>query len=518
MRSLTRQSDMTRNWRKMIATSMLLAIGVSALGCSRPEPPARPQNSEEHTSTSTELPDQIDTDQNHTTIDDAAVDLPEVPAADADASQPVADNEPVPAFRIPKAPLQLNSQRLAAAGIHLLQSKRLILLTDRDPDSVRNLPKLADDFYEYLVRQCGPLRPSPSGSEFQAIGCLMQDQERFEAAGLVPGRVVEMVHGQQLGYRFWMRDQTEDYYRRHLLLHEFAHVYMTCDTGLNDIPPAWFMEGAAEVFATHTIGDNQPSFGVIPTQFAGMEDWGRISTIRRQRSDRATSNFQWQSIPSFNEVQFPQGKLAHDQARYAWWWAYSWMLKHHPDYSSDWATLCHLRGQQEFQQHTEELERRYGDRLAQDWLLFADSVCEAFDADRSFPRHRKPENEAPSELLLDAALGWQDTGWTLQPDDSIQIQASGQCVVNHTSAPWVAEPNGITLEYNQGRPIGEVLAVFVAEAGHQLSRRISVGYGRTISVPRPCRLWLQVNDSAASRAENSGSYTIHLSTPLTSDP
>lgn len=508
-----RQSDMPLIRRHTLAISLLLVPGISAVGCSRPEAPVPSRQTDERADSSTELPDQIDPDRDHPTIADT--DLRELPAA----SHPSADDDPGPAYRIPKAELQIDSQRLAAVGIHLLQSKRLILLTDRDPDSVRNLPKLANDFYEYLVRQCGPLRPSRSGSEFQAIGCLMQDQKRFEAAGLVPGRVVEMVHGQQLGYRFWMRDQEEDYYRRHLLLHEFAHVYMTCDTGLNDIPPAWFMEGAAEVFATHIIADDGPSFGIIPTQLAGMEDWGRISTIRRQRSDRVVADFQLQSIPSINEVRFPHGKLAGDQARYAWWWAYSWMLKHHPKYSDHWDTLCHARGREAFQHHSEDFGRRYRNRLAQDWLLFADSLCEAFDAARSFPRHRDPEKNATNELVLDSALGWQDTGWTLKSGDSIQIQASGRCSMNHTSAPWIAEPNGITLEYNQGRPIGEVLAICVTEDGRQMSRRISVGYGRTISVPQPCRVWLQINDNAASRTNNSGSYTIQFNTPsLVSDP
>lgn len=425
--------------------------------------------------------------------------------ADADISR----TAPASVFRIDREPLDLNSERLKASGIHLLQSKRLILLTDRNPDTVRSLPPLADAFFDFLEQACGPLRPSRSGEDFQAIGCLMVDFERFQTAGLVPGSVVSMNHGQQEGYRFWMRDQTEDYYRRHLLLHEFAHVYMTCDTGLADIGDGWFMEGAAEVFATHILHDDSPQFGILPTGFSGMEGWGRISTIRRQRVNGAITQIAEQSIPSLHSVRFPQGALAGDEARYSWWWALSWMLSHHPEYIDEWNALCRSRGAAEFAHLVAEMQHREA-RLKTDWLLFAESVTEDFDTARSFPLHADSDAAASQTFTLLADRSWQDTGWELKTDDSVELSVSGECVVNTTSAPWTATPIGITLEYNQGRPLGEALAVLVGDDGSWLSQRIVIGDGRTIAAPGPGRLWLQINDSAGSRADNSGHYTVHI--------
>jgi hypothetical protein len=417
-------------------------------------------------------------------------------------------------FRIANEPLELNPRRLEAAGIHVLESPRLILLTDRDPDSVRELLHLADLFFHYLQRECGPLRDSESGEEFKAIGCLMVDFERFESVGLVPDSVVDMQHGEQFGYRFWLRDQKDDYYRSHLLLHEFAHVYMTCDTGLGNIPDGWFMEGAAEVFATHNRTDELPSFGLLPGQFAGFEGWGRISTIRRNRIDRVANELTRQSIPALHKVQFPEGPLARADDRYAWWWALSWMLANHPDYVGEWQSLCHLRGANNFRQQTEDLFDRLGDRLSVDWLLFAETLSEHFDTERSFPLHREPSSSSPKQLTLRADRSWQDTGWMANAGDTVTIECSGACVVAQTTAPWVSQPNGITLEYNQGRPLGEVVAVFVNGDEGRVSRRIAIGDARTLTANRPGRLWLQINDDAGMRSDNSGCYSIAIQPPV----
>ena len=418
------------------------------------------------------------------------------------------EEEPATQYRIPDAPPDINRQRLAAAGIHVLESRRLILLTDRDPESVRDLPPLADKCFQHLKDVCGPLRPSRSGLEFQAIGCLMSDFELFQSMGLVPGPVVEMQHGQQFGYRFWMRDQAEDYYRRHLLLHEFVHVYMTCDTGLNDIPDGWFMEGAAEVFATHTTADGRAVFGVLPKKFAGFEGWGRISTIRRRRVDRVPANFAIQPIPAINLVQYPRGSLAQDEARYSWWWALSWMLCNHPDYAAHWTGICHSRGKDEFQRQVADLNAQHAPRVSSDWLLFAESLSEGFDTQRSFPQHRNSEVLSPHELTLQATLGWQDSGWILTAGQRLAIECSGKCVMEQTAGPWYAEPNGITLEYNKGRPLGEVVAVQVGSETDWISRRIVIGKNGIITASRPGRLWLQINDDAGARAGNSGSYQV----------
>ncbi len=508
--------SMPAGGRGMTATPeyLLLAcvslITTTTAGCAQQPIPVS-QAVAETESEETDLPGSGVTTATH--IQSPAADNDSVAEPDTETiSEP--EDKPEKLFRISEEPLEINRQRLGGVGIHVLESRRLILLTDLDPQSVRELPNLADDCFDYLERICGPLRPSRSGAEFQAVGCLISDFELFQLMGLVPGPVVEMQHGQQFGYQFWIRDQPEDYYRRHLLLHEFVHVYMTCDTGLNDIPDGWFMEGAAEVFATHTITSSTTVFGVLPAQFAGFEGWGRISTIRRRRLDRIPAEFTLQSIPSINQIRYPEAALARDDDRYSWWWALSWMLCNHPDYSADWTRLCRCRGKDEFRQQVENMNTQHEQRLSSDWMLFAESLCENFHTMHSFPHHRGSDESEPRKLKLRADRGWQDSGWNLTENQRIAIECSGRCIVKETTAPWYSEPNGVTLEYNQGRPLGEVIAVLVGPEADWISQRIIVGDSCTITAPRAGRLWLQINDAAGTRAGNSGSYHVHLNHQL----
>jgi len=433
----------------------------------------------------------------------------------ATSSPEVEEGGAVVQYRTPQPDPQLNSKRLADAGIHVLESERLILLTDRDPESVREIPVLADALYRVLEQQCGVLRPEPSGTKFRAIGCLMSEMERFQAAGLVPNAVLDMRHGEQTGYRFWARDQQTNYYRRHLVLHEFVHAYMTTDTVQGDVPSRWFLEGAAEFFATHSASTESPEFGVIPTSFEGFEDWGRISTIRRRRHDRPSEEINFQELPSLNDVFNEETGQGGEEGNYSWWWAIAWMLSEHPEYSASWNRLCQCRGTAEFEHEMSEIMTTHGTRLRTDWLLFVESLSETFDKARSFPVHHPVATSSQTEISLSAERGWQDTGWEMMPGESVSLTCSGQCVLNETTGPWIAEPNGITLEYNQGCPIGEVVAVLVTSEGKKVSRRIKVGLNAQITATQPSRLWLQINDDAGSRSNNSGKYIVRIQSVIT---
>jgi len=411
-------------------------------------------------------------------------------------------------YRTAQPDPEINPARLAAAGIHILESKRLLLLTDRDPTTVQGIPALADALYDVLEAQCGELRPSPSGVPFQAVGCLMSDTKRFQTAGLVPNTVLDMRHGEQKGYRFWARDQKTDYYRRHLILHEFVHAYMTIDTIQDDVPNRWFMEGAAEFFATHLDSENPPSFGIIPTSFDGFEGWGRISVIRRRRIDRPTTETELQNFPTLDDVFNENTGQGGEDGAYPWWWAVAWMLSEHPDYSSTWDTLCQCRGTAEFYREITTVMEVHGPRLRSDWLLFVESLTEGFDWNRSFPVHRPVAQSGSTEMMLLADKGWQDTGCAMEQGDTITIECSGECIVEQTTAPWMSQPNGITLEYNQGRPLAEVVAVIVNVDPGWVSRRIAIGDGRILTATQPGRLWLQINDDAGMRSDNSGSYSV----------
>ena len=116
-------------------------------------------------------------------------------------------------FRLPDDRPALDRARLQASGLNVVESKRLVLVTDLPLDVVKQLPPLADALFEELEQQLGPLLPSRDGRDFQVTGYLMDARERFEQAGVLPSEDYPIRHGRHLGYRFWMYNQTADYYQ-----------------------------------------------------------------------------------------------------------------------------------------------------------------------------------------------------------------------------------------------------------------------------------------------------------------
>jgi len=75
---------------------------------------------------------------------------------------------------------------------------------------------------------------------------------------------------------------------------------------------------------------------------------------------------------------------------------------------------------------------------------------------------------------------------------------------------WESEPAGITIDYAQGRPLGELQVMLVQRKPSVLPQRISVGAGADFRVPAGSELWLRINDFEAQRQGNSGAYQVQL--------
>ena len=146
---------------------------------------------------------------------------------------------------------QHDDARLASVGIHAYESAHLKLYTDLEPELARPLPPLVDKAFAALAEYFGPLPQTGRNTPYQLTGYLIVERDRFQAAGLLPEELPQFFHGRYRGREFWLNDQTQDYYRRHLLIHEVVHGYMTAEPGPK--PPRWYMEGMAELFGTHRI-------------------------------------------------------------------------------------------------------------------------------------------------------------------------------------------------------------------------------------------------------------------------
>jgi hypothetical protein len=420
-------------------------------------------------------------------------------------------------FRLPDDRPVLTDEMLTDAGLRQIRSRRLILVTDATDERVAALPPLADTLFETLESNLGTLRPAHDGAEFQLTGFLVGNKERFESAGLLPPQGFEFRHGRNLGYRFWLNDQTSDYYRRHLLLHEFVHCFMMCEFGMTDIPPLWYTEGIAEYFATHRIADpiSKSQFGICPDSITGFEGWGRIKVLHNELTVGRETSILTSPIAALREIRFPADNTFLADSKYAQAWALVWLIRTHPELQPHFAPLAEARSRQQFAEAEAKASEAVWHEASVIWPLLVDSLIEGFDVERSFPVAARTVDNRPNRsdgwtVDVRADREWQDSGVMAAEGDQIIVSCRGRYVMHDQPKDWESEPQGITIDYFRGRPLGEITGMLVSTDGQKSSLRIPIGTGRSLKAPFAGKLWLQINDSAASRADNRGVAQVQI--------
>ncbi len=405
-----------------------------------------------------------------------------------------------------------NEVRAAELGIQKYTSRHLVLYTDIDPAIAKTLPPLVDAAYLAWTQYFGELPPARDGSEFQITGYLMQDQERFTAAGMQPAGFMMSRFGRQVGREFWMLEQNSDYYRRHLLIHEATHSFMTVTPSA--LPPLWYLEGMAEFFATHRIDSRgQVAFGVFPDESLHFPDWGRIEIIRQEWFHKRPVTLQ--QIGAFTNEQFAKPP----PVPYSWSWAICAFLQQHPRYQSRFQTLGQNLDRSAFQRVMGEVFESDRRLLTAEWAEFSRRLDYGIDvAANAFqthpPRTWPSENEAT--ITLPATAGWQSTGLHVDAGTEIEITATGQVTLNPAKPAWVSEPQGLSLEYAGGHPIGTLLAGWLPlasavdkETAIELDV-VPIGPHAAIRPERASELWLRVNDQGHGLKDNDGTYQVRL--------
>jgi hypothetical protein len=368
----------------------------------------------------------------------------------------------LPATAEVSPPLQALVAQAERAGLRVLSSRHLILVTDRPPREADGLHELPGIFDEAFAVWCKYYKLDPADhADWQALGCLVVNRDRFRAAGLLPDEVPDFTNGYCWFHRFWLADQSNPDYRRHLLLHEGVHAFTTTLLKLNT--PTWYTEGIAEFLATHRLAATAPRFQLtpIPAAASDVEQLGRIETIARLRAAG--------EAPSLDDVFQLRPTLHGTLTSYASAWAAVAFLAGHPRYAKALATA--ERG---------PLDARFTARLTKhlDWdEAAARRDFDAFtaDLDYGYEFERMTVDWSPGEPVPDHVTapplkftvrpdrGWQNTGWRLRAGQQYQLRASGRCVVGTIGGaenPTVleSEADGISIDWYRGQPVGRLLA------------------------------------------------------------
>jgi hypothetical protein len=394
------------------------------------------------------------------------------------------------------------------SGIRQVVGRHLTLMTDLPADSdIDQLPRVFDAAVE---QWCEYFRvPRERAQSWKMVGYLIQDRDRFLAAGLIPNDLPRFLNGYQRGDRFWFHEQPSAFYRRHLMLHEGTHGFM--NKFLGGCGPPWYMEGMAEYLATHEWDGGTLTMATMPRHKDNVPHWGRIRIIREEFA--AGRGLSFVEIMRFS----PTAHLRVEP--YAWCWAIALFLDRHPDYQKAFREI-RLKAADDSLEFSRTFLRRLGKPLPEIELRWQDFIRQldyGYDVPRALLRFATTRSLDPrgTELTMQADQGWQSSGITVDPGRTYELTASGRFQVHDVPRPWLSEPQGVTLRYIEGKPLGALLAAVVpvsdiAGAAMALQNPQLVGKQAELTVTKPGTLFFKINDSPAELAGNRGEINVRV--------
>ncbi len=408
----------------------------------------------------------------------------------------------------PEVQFEVDPAKLEAAGIRTINGKHVTIYTDL-PSSpeIDELPTVFDAAYP---QWCEYFRVDPAANDDWKIkAVLMSNKETFRQAGLFPETLPEFLHGYYQGDAVWLLDQPSDYYRRHLLIHEGTHAFMMILLG--GAGPPWYMEGMAEHFGTHKWENGQLETRVMPQSKDDTPMWGRIKIIQDEVAGGS-------ALSLTRIMGTPQRSFLQNRP-YAWCWGACAFLDNHSlsqEHFRDMVTQVRLTGG-----FSERLMNEMGDvmpQLAEAWELFVTNAEYGYDWQRNEVVYRDPVPFSGEVMTaeIQANRGWQSTGILLDTDTNFQLIAEGEYVIRKEEGqPWMCQPNGVTIHYHDGKPLGQLVGALRAEPwnGGRITPLVTtneVGLATSLFPEGPCVLFLKVNESPDQLADNVGTIQVQI--------
>lgn len=405
-------------------------------------------------------------------------------------------------------------------GLSQVTSQHLKLVTD-----LPVTPEITDlcKMFDQAMEQWGDEFHVPRSQwiDGQATACLIVDRKRFTDLQYLTPEVPAFREGYQLQDRLFMLEQPSAYYRRHLLLHEGTHWFLWRFLGGNG--PPWFSEGMCEMMATHQWSEQSGSLHMnwIPTDRESAPLWGRFKMIR----DALASD----TAPSLDRILQYSDTAHRTDEPYAWSWAAMIFFSKNSRYRDSLYEnfLPNLRSHNGSEH---KLTQDFKDRLQKQWpSIQAEWTAYVNDLDYGFsPKHSLPEidlnllkpTSVPNQITVESNRGWQSSGIRLNQGDRISITASGRVVIREASPnPWESEPQGISLQYHQGFPLGKLIAVVIPidapenESGNEsrTTARLTpfaIGNKYAWTSNQSGVLLLKANEPSSQLFDNSGAYKV----------
>lgn len=395
---------------------------------------------------------------------------------------------------------------MRGAEIRRVPGKHITLYTDLPSSAaVDALPEMFDQAFGQWCAYFGV--DAARQADWHVTGCVMRDREPFRAAGLLPEGLPPFRHGYSVGKRLWVNEQSSDYYRAHLLLHEGTHAFM--NTILGRGAPPWYMEGMSEMLGTHRWHDGRLTLGYLPASREEVPLWGRVKIVRDDFAARRAKTLRG---------VFQYGPQAHqDLEPYGWCWAAAIFLDRHPRYQARFRQLTNWVNAPDLPDRFVKLIGSDWDQLAEEWQVFAADLEYGYDFRRTAINFTPGRNLAgqSAKVTVAADRGWQNSGIRLEAGVTYRLRASGRYQVANQPQIWWSEPNGVSIRYYRGQPLGILLAAVRPDrpepnAPSALLRPISIGLGAELTPKQSGTLFLRINDSSGELSDNAGTLVVEV--------
>ncbi len=393
-------------------------------------------------------------------------------------------------------------------GFTELASEHLTLITDLPIDEeIRQLVEVFEIAMPQWQAHFG--KEYPSADVWRATVYLMGDRPKFVEAGYLTPELPPFLEGYQASDKLFVCEQPSPYYRRHLLLHEGTHWFMARLFG--GAGPPWFMEGTAELLATHSWDGKELKLGIVPPDNDAVPYWGRMGIIGNDLDQKRA--------PSLEQI-LRYDNTAHRQVEpYAWSWAAVHFFLSNPRTS---AVLKELVGSK--LDYSPKLTQGFFVRLKKDWPrirvewtgFISDFGLGALPG-KAIPRFT--ENEVPLantvHITVDADHGWQSSGVMVKQGQTLHVQAKGKYVVGNEGVLLVCEPQGLSLKYHRGQRIGKLLAAIVdlpkTEETHTTRwTPIPIGKDLEFTTLQSGILFFKMNEDVSALSDNNGTLEISI--------
>jgi hypothetical protein len=340
---------------------------------------------------------------------------------------------------------------------------------------------------------------------------VIRNRSLFRQQGLIPDHIPKFPFGYASGNSVWVLAQPSEYYTRHLLLHEGVHSLAFSQFG--GAGPTWFMEGSAELLATHSGQAASTQINQIPQNRESAPYWGRfkLMTQLRHKGD----------VPTIESVMRYPPSLSGNVATYSWSWAAAMLMSVYPSYRP--ALLAAARNGKQTgpgfnRQFYRQISQTKWPVVAARWRIMCHDLDYGFEWSRETVAISEEDPLWDGKLLemtVPANRGWQSAGVRFAPGTRVAVRGSGQIVLDSEPKPWISHPAGVTIGYHRGRPLGQLLACVLpnaADGDHVLPLEVvAVGEEATLSIDQHSWLLLRVNDHVGDLGNNSGVFNVKIS-------